>query len=152
MNFSSYFLLGIIPIDTIMDQSEIEERQELRRLDFLEAIGIQPISPKKYGKERGANPTVSEGQQREITKLANRITFKSADSQKGIVEEVVDQSFDLLARPRVILYEGKVNKKSESHNRPLPCIDLLLEYHREITFPIVWRADDILRPSKRETS
>jgi len=95
-----------------MSDHEIEERNSLKRLDYLEAIGIQPLNANKFGKDRGLTPKVSEAQQREIAKLAARLSYKNSDIQKS-GDEDVDQTFDILSTPRVILYEGKVSKKSE---------------------------------------
>lgn len=88
-----------------------EEEEELKRIDYLDVIGIQPLPLRNFGKERGLNPIPNEAQQKEISKLALKLSFKGLDSTK---EDDLDEVFDILSRPRVILYEGKVTKKSKS--------------------------------------
>lgn len=98
MNFSS-------------DDDENEDDVELNQIEFVETICTEKSKLKKeYGKERGLNPVPSEAQQRAIEKLAVKITYREPKSAE--VNEDSNETFDILSKPRVILYEGKVFKKS----------------------------------------
>jgi hypothetical protein len=95
-----------------MNAERNDEAEELRRIEYLDVIGIQPIPVRKFGKDRGINATPTEAQQKEISKLASKLYFKAQDQTKA-TDDDADQAFDVLSRPRVILYEGKVTKKSK---------------------------------------
>ena len=92
---------------------------------FLDALGLSASQSVRhdYGKERGANPVMSEAQRKAVKKLASRIKKKGImsshtkssreDSGNGEEEEEgEDEAFDILSKDRVILFEGQVHKRS----------------------------------------
>lgn len=92
---------------------------------FKDALGLSDSQcvQQDYGKERGAYPVLSEAQRKAVRKLASRIkktgflaaTKNSKDGGgNGYDEEedVEDVDFDILSRDRVILFEGKVHKRT----------------------------------------
>ena len=86
--------------------SSYDDSEELKYLDFLDAIGIEKVQyPKSGNKAYGYNPIPTESQQKAIEKLSNKLILKSND------DELV-QKFNILNLPRVILYEGKALKRS----------------------------------------
>lgn len=88
---------------------DLSEDNELSKLDFYETVGLIESRPRKdFGRERGRNPIPSESQVKSIEKLANKLVLRSHDSR--IDEET--ENFDLLAKTRVILFEGRVSKRS----------------------------------------
>ena len=103
-------------IETLFrDASDPDSMMEMLGLD------VDSITFSDYGRERGAAPQRSDAQIKAVEKLASRIT---KDNKKPKDEEHDDMyhmaDFDLLAKPRVVLFQGKVNKKSlnsmVSHN------------------------------------
>ena len=92
---------------------------------FLDALCLSASQSVRhdYGKERGANPVMSEAQRKAVKKLASRIKKKGImsshtkssreDSGNGEEEEEgEDEAFDILSKDRVILFEGQVHKRS----------------------------------------
>jgi len=83
--------------------------------DLLEMMGLDQdgIHVQDFGRERGANPQRSDAQVKALNKLAASITNKEP---KGKHEDGHDgdgvAEFDILGKPRVILFQGKVTKKS----------------------------------------
>ena len=61
----------------------------------------------------GNNPTPSESQNRAIDKLCQKLAGKPTAKTKNADEEDLI-NFDLRSKTRVILFEGKVLKRSES--------------------------------------
>eukprot|EP01035_Chromulina_nebulosa_P017308 gene17308-22849_t len=101
-----------------MDEQNKEEIEELNLLDYLDALGLNDVKIKKHlGRDRGPSPTVSESQQKSIEKLASKLIFKSPNNNINNnlnidKSEDYEERFDILSKPRVIIYEGKVLKKS----------------------------------------
>ncbi len=81
---------------------------------LLEMLGLDSglKTTRDFGRERGANPQRSDAQIKALEKLAARVTNK--EPSKGKYEEEGSEltEFDMLDKPRVILFQGKVIKKS----------------------------------------
>jgi len=93
--------------------------------EMLESLGLSGWCPPPPAAPFGPDPVPTELQQLEIQKLATRLKGVSSgkSSAKGKAAEDEDEddeaaaapsSFDLLAKPRVLLFEGKVLKRSSS--------------------------------------
>jgi hypothetical protein len=61
----------------------------------------------------GLNPTPTEAQNRAVDKLHQKLQVKLKSSFKKANEHEEEIQFDLKAHKRVILFEGKVMKKSK---------------------------------------
>lgn len=84
----------------------------------FEILGIDDY-PKKidFGRERGPTPSPSTSQVRDIEKLNSKMKDKTSRSKKDSSnngEEEENLSFDIRSKPRVVLYEGPLYKKSNS--------------------------------------
>jgi hypothetical protein len=74
---------------------------------------------KDYGRERGSNPILTDAQTKEFDKFANKTKMTLKTMKKTNTEIESDDfhspvDFDLTAKKRVILFQGKVNKRSYS--------------------------------------
>jgi len=82
--------------------------------ELLDMMGLDQdgISGQDFGRERGANPQRSEAQIKALEKLAARVTNKEPKNkhEEGDGDGVTE--FDILGKARVILFQGKVTKKS----------------------------------------
>lgn len=94
--------------------------------EFLDGLGLskaQCIS-KDYGKDRGIHPVRSEAQRKAVEKMAAHIkrgggvvtnsksTSNTAEGHSDEEPEENDSDFDILSHDRVILFEGRVHKRS----------------------------------------
>jgi hypothetical protein len=85
----------------------MDDLDENLQLEFIETICTEKKKlGKDFGKGRGLNTLPSEAQKKAVEKLASKLTFR--ESKDGDSEP-----FDIFSKPRVILYEGKVHKKSK---------------------------------------
>ena len=110
-----------------------EQGTETAALEMLETLGLRQASPTNHsgGGLLGVDVVTSELQQNEIANLASRLKgtatgTKSAPTtprEKGVEvdgDEVADEavvdpaSFDLLNKPRAMVFDGKVNKRNLS--------------------------------------
>lgn len=82
----------------------------------FEVLGIDDYPKRKdYGRERGPNPSPSTSQIKDIEKLNSKLKDKSSRSKKDLSnngEEEENLTFDIRSKPRVILFEGPLYKKS----------------------------------------
>jgi len=88
------------------DSGDPESMMEMMGLD------ISSITHVDYGASRGAHPQRTDAQIKAVEKLASRITLKTEKKPKDEDEAHVVEDFDILSQPRVILFQGKVIKKS----------------------------------------
>jgi ankyrin repeat protein len=97
-----------------MDDEEDNSIRDAFLREKMEDLGLDNNSEmKNYGKGTGLNPNPNDYQIKCIEKLASKIHIsKSKAKQKDEEEEGL--SFDILSEPRVILYEGKVYKKTRN--------------------------------------
>ena len=82
---------------------------------MLEMLGLDTssITFKDYGRERGCSPQRSDAQIKAVEKLASRITTTIKEKKpKDEDDALVVNDFKLLSKQRVILFQGKVSKKS----------------------------------------
>lgn len=77
--------------------------------DFLECLGLeeQPDAA-KHANTRGLSVLATASQEKEVRKIAGKI-FAKQTIGKAIEEEIL--SFDLLSKPRILCYEGDVDKE-----------------------------------------
>jgi hypothetical protein len=95
--------------------------------DFLDSLGLGPAQSisKDYGKERGVHPVRSEAQKKATEKMAAHIkrgggvlssttnsTHKTTGGDDDGEEDEPAADFDILSADRVILFEGKIHKRS----------------------------------------
>ncbi len=93
--------------------------------EFLDGLGLSSAQCilKDYGKDRGIHPVRSEAQRKAVEKMAAHIkrgggvvtTSKStSNTAEGHSDEEPDDDadFDILSHSRVILFEGRVQKRS----------------------------------------
>jgi hypothetical protein len=89
---------------------------------ILEEIAVSEFSPllsSDHSCRVGRHPEPSESQRKAIEKLAGKLYLRPPKNSKSDeeAEDIVD--IDLLDAPRVILYDGKILKKSERSFLPL---------------------------------
>jgi len=109
---------GRVQIIAMATTSTIDSLAKLMQIydpdDLLDMMGLDQdgISGQDFGRERGANPQRSDAQVKALEKLAARVTNKEPKNkhEEGDGDGVTE--FDILGKPRVILFQGKVTKKS----------------------------------------
>lgn len=85
--------------------------------DFSETLSIDDVTKNRsFGKDRGSNPTPTEEQTREIDRLAAKIYSKSGSkvTPKKVDDDEETLVFELGAKPRVILFDGRVMKRNQN--------------------------------------
>jgi ankyrin repeat protein len=87
-----------------------EDRRDAAIMDYYENVLDTETKPRDFGRERGLSPVANEAQNKAIKRLASKLVYKSVDPKDD--GEGVAEAFDIMSSPRVILYEGKVLKRS----------------------------------------
>ena len=84
------------------------EDSEDDRTEFYETICADTLqSAANFGRDKGVNPSPTEAQQQEVEKLHAKIVFKHDSTED-------DDFYDILNKPRVLLFESKVFKRCKS--------------------------------------
>ena len=89
-----------------------DDRRESALLDYYENVMYTETKPRDFGRERGLSPVANEAQKAALKKLASKLVYKSIDPKGEGEGEGLAEAFDILSSQRVILYEGKVLKRS----------------------------------------
>ena len=93
--------------ETFLDDHDSDSMLEMLGLD------TNSMTVKDYGRERGAAPDRSDAQIKALEKLASRVTHAAKEKKhKDEDDAIVVSDFNMLDKPRTILFQGKVNKKS----------------------------------------
>ena len=80
--------------------------------DYLECLAIDDFtSTLDLGRDRGRTPDPTESQKKTLEKLSNKLYNKGVKKGEEDAEDVLD--FDVLATTRVMLFDSRVQKKSE---------------------------------------
>ena len=89
--------------------------------ELLEILGIQNLEPRDFAPEKGSNPHIKESEKKNFEKFRKRCSNKSSikvltstSALDDYDEDKATSSFDLKSKPRTLLYEGKVQKRSYS--------------------------------------
>mmetsp|Transcript_20388 Transcript_20388/g.37853 ORF Transcript_20388/g.37853 Transcript_20388/m.37853 type:complete len:750 (+) Transcript_20388:167-2416(+) len=83
--------------------------------DYMECLAIEDFTATlELGRDRGRTPDPTESQKKTLEKLANKLYHSAPKTKKGEdeAEDVLD--FDFLDTTRVMLFDSKVQKKSQN--------------------------------------
>mmetsp|Transcript_13242 Transcript_13242/g.19951 ORF Transcript_13242/g.19951 Transcript_13242/m.19951 type:complete len:734 (+) Transcript_13242:86-2287(+) len=83
--------------------------------DYYECLGVDDyLSGKDFGRDRGRNPNPTESQRKAVEKLASKLYTRPPKNKNTQSEEEQEDilEFDLMDSVRVILFDGRVLKKS----------------------------------------